>query len=112
VVVRKQPRKRRTQTLADKGIGGPALYAWQTMLDSYIFHPSDDCDVLLTERGGSWHMNVTINKQKWHGERATLEEAFKATANLLYMHAKDFWLKMDTRAVTAPWAHELAHLEG
>ena len=46
----------------------------------------------------------TMNGQKYHGERKTLEAAFKATTNLIYKHAREYWLKMDARTVTPHFA--------
>jgi len=107
----KRPRKRRTQTLAEKGQLA-ALYPWQNVLDSvFTFRPSKDVSVEITEQDGKWDMIVNIKDKHYVGERVTLEDAFKACANLLYKHAKDFWLKMDTRAVTAPWVDKLPEVE-
>lgn len=98
-----KPHKRRTQAIAEKGVDA-IRYVWQELLDSYVFEPLPEVRAHLTEHDGSWEMRVVINGQKFHGERSTLEEAFKATANLLFKHAKDIWLRMDTRAVIAPWS--------
>jgi hypothetical protein len=106
----KRPRKRRTQTLAEKGQLA-ALYPWQEVLDSYVFMPDDSCRVFITEQDGKWSMTANISGKHYSGERPTLEDAFKACANLLYKHAKDFWLRMDTRAVTAPWVDKLPEVE-
>jgi len=106
----KKARKRRTQTLAEKGQLA-ALYPWQNVLDSYVFVPDDNCRVFITEQDGKWSMTANISGKHYSGERPTLEDAFKACANLLYKHAKDFWLRMDTRAVTAPWVDKLLEVE-
>ena len=103
----KRPRKRLTQTLAEKGQLA-ALYPWQSVLDSvFTFKPSKDVSVEIMEQDGKWAMTANISGKHYSGERPTLEDAFKACANLLYKHAKDFWLRMDTRAVTAPWVDKL-----
>ena len=106
----KKARKRRTQTLAEKGQLA-ALYPWQEVLDSYVFMPHESCRVFITEQNGKWNMTANISGKHYSGERPTLEDAFKACANLLYKHAKDFWLRMDTRAVTAPWKETLPGVE-
>jgi len=86
-------RKRRVQTLAEKGQLA-ALYPWQEVLDSYVFMPDDKCRVFITEQDGKWSMTANIDGKHYSGVRPTLEDAFKACANLLYKHAKDFWLRM------------------
>lgn len=102
-----KPRKRRTQTMAETT--GPT-YAWTTLLDTYKFHPADTVDVTLAEQAGEWHMRAVIDGRTYVGKRTTLEDAFKATAQLLYKQAKEFWLRMDTRVVTAPWSSTLEGL--
>jgi hypothetical protein len=104
----KKARKRRTQTLAEKGVGEVKLYAWTSVLDkAFTFAPAPDVLATLVEQDDKWVMAVKLNGQKFHGERSTLEDAFKATANLIYKHARHYWLRMDARAVTAPWSHKL-----
>ena len=95
----KRPRKRITQTLAEKN--GGKLYAWTKMLDSYCFTPAPDVWATIKPIDGKFLMTVSLNKQRYVGERKTLDEAFKATANLVYKHAREYWLKMDGRAVSA-----------
>ena len=102
----KRPRKRRTQTLTEKGQLA-VLCPWRELLGSYAFMPHESCRVFITEQNGKWSMTANISGKHYSGERATLEEAYKACANLLFKHAKDFWLRMDTRAVTAPWCEKL-----
>jgi hypothetical protein len=104
-----KPRKRRTQTLAEKGVGG-TLHSWQALLDSYVFAPTPEVMATLIERDGVWVMTVSANGKRYVGERLTLEDAFKATANLLYKQAKDVWLRMESSAVTESWAHTLEGL--
>jgi len=105
-----RPRKRRTQTLADKAaVGGPP-HSWQALLDSYVFAPTPDVTATLIERDGIWVMTVSANGRRYVGERPTLEDAFKATASLLYKQAKDVWLRMESGAVTESWAHTLEGL--
>lgn len=96
-----KPRKRRTQTLAEKSTNGGKMYPWQNVMGSYCFAPVPEVWATLKEQEGQWLMNVKLNGQKFHGERPTLEDAFKATAGLLYKHAREFWLNMDGRVVTA-----------
>ena len=101
-------RKRRAQTLAEQGTATAKLYPWTSMLDEvFTFAPSPEVWAQLSHEDGKWSMAVRIGKQNYSGERPTLEEAFRATADLLYKHAKEFWLCMDSQAVTAPWAGEL-----
>ena len=102
----KRPRKRRTQTLAEKGQLA-ALYPWQELLDSYVFMPHESCRVFITEQDGRWSMTANISGKHYSGERPTLEEAAKACFGLLFKNAKDYWLRMDTSAVTAPWKEKL-----
>jgi hypothetical protein len=106
----KKARKRRTQTLAEKGQLA-SLYPWQNVLDSYVFMPDDSCRVFITEQDGKWSMTANIGGKHYSGERSTLEEAYKACANLLFKHAKGYWLRMDARAVTAPWKETLPEVE-
>ena len=94
-----KPRKRRTQTLAEKGQLA-TLYPWQELLDSYIYAPDARVNANLQERDGKWIMQVVIDGKRYAGERPTLDAALKATANLIYKHAKEFWLRMDARVVT------------
>ena len=107
----KRPRKRLTQTLAEKGQLA-ALYPWQSVLDSvFTFKPSKDVSVEIMEQDGKWRMTADINGKHYVGVRTTLEEAYKACANLLFKHAKGHWLRMDARAVTAPWKETLPEVE-
>ncbi len=107
----KRPRKRRTQTLAEKGQLA-ALYPWQEVLGMYSFNPHKDVSaVIVMTDSWRWEARVMIHGKRYVGVRSTLEDAFKACANLLYKHAKDFWLRMDTRAVTAPWVDKLPEVE-
>ena len=104
----KKPRKRRYQTMAEKSIGPAEVYVWKSLLDkAFTFAPAPEVWATIAEQGGKWVMAVRFGIQKFHGERTTLEDAFKATANLIYKHARPFWLKMDSRAVTAPWKETL-----
>lgn len=106
----KRPRKRRTQTLAEKGVA-TELHPWTAMMGTYLFRPDKSVSITLAERSGTWTMSAVIKGQRYSGERPTLEEAFKATANLLFKHAKDFWLRMDPRVVTEPWSHFLPEIK-
>jgi hypothetical protein len=95
----KKPRKRRTQTLAEKGTG-EKLYAWQSVFGkAFTYAPSPDVRATIIEQDGKWIMAVKLNGQKYVGERPTLEAAFKATCNLIYKHAREFWLRMNSKAV-------------
>ena len=97
-------RKRRTQTIAEKGTEqAPVLYRWEMLLDSYIFRPSETCRAMLTERDGKWDMVLEVNGKRFVGNRPTLEEAFKATDHLIYKQAKDYWLRSDASVVLEPW---------
>ncbi len=98
------PRKRRTQTIAEKGTAqAPVLYCWEELLDSYLFRPSETCSATLTERDGKWEMLLQVNGKRYVGSRPTLEEAFKATDRLIYKEAKEYWLRSDARAVLEQW---------
>jgi hypothetical protein len=102
-----KPRKRLTQTLAEKG-RDVKLYPWTSLLGkAFTYAPSPEVWATIVEQNGKWVMTVKLHGQKYSGERPTLEAAFKATANLIYKHARPFWLRMDARAVTEPWAHEI-----
>ena len=104
----KKPRKRRVQTLAEKGVGAVKLYEWTSLLGkAYMYAPAPDVWATLVEQDGKWVMSVKLKGQKYHGERPTLEAAFKATCNLIFKHAKHYWLRMDPRIVIAPWSHTL-----
>ena len=57
----KKPRKRRTQTLAEKGTG-EKLYVWQSMLGKvFTYAPSPNVWATVTERDGKWIMTVNLN---------------------------------------------------
>jgi hypothetical protein len=83
---------------------------WRELLDSYEFTPDDVVSARVYEWKSLWKSIVIIDGKEYTGEYPTLEEAFKATADLLYRHAKEFWLRMDTRVVTEPWAHTLPEI--
>lgn len=101
----KRPRKRLTQTLAEKSTVGGTLYRWTSVLGkAYTYAPVPSVWAALVEKNGVWTMAVKLNGQKFHGERPTLEAAYKATANLIYKHAKEYWLRMDGRVVSANFA--------
>jgi hypothetical protein len=93
-----KPRKWKIQTMAEKGQLA-SLYPWRELLDSYVYAPDDRVNAHLQERDGKWIMQVVIDGKRYAGERPTLEQAFKATTNLIYKHAKEFWLRMDSHAV-------------
>ena len=98
-----KPRKRRTQTLAEKGtVEHPVLYRWAQMLDSYTFE-APNVDARLTHQGDVWFMAVKINGKNYVGNRPTLEDAFKATDRLIFLHTKDIWAKSDSSALLEPW---------
>ncbi len=98
----KKARKRRTQTLAEKSPAGTKLYPWGSTFDVYFkFEPSADVCATITKIDQKWLMAVRIVAQKYSGERLTLDAAFHAVNDLLYKHAREFWLRMDGRAVTA-----------
>jgi hypothetical protein len=97
----KKPRKRRTQTMAEKSTAGGKLFVWQGVMGkAFTYAPSPNVWATLVEQDGKWIMAVKLDGQKFHGERETLEAAFKATANLIYKHARPYWLQMDARGVT------------
>jgi hypothetical protein len=101
----KKPRKSRYQTMAEKGFEAVKLYPWTSLLGrAYTYAPTPSVWATLTEQDGKWLMTVKLNGQKFHGERTTLEAAFKATCNLLFKHAKEYWLRMDARPVTKNFA--------
>jgi hypothetical protein len=101
-----KPRKRRTQTVAKKGTE-VQLYKWQELLDSYVFAPDDKVNATLVERDGKWTMLLVVDGKRYVGERPTLEEAYKATSDLLYTKAKKYWLRQDAHLVIAPWGYKL-----
>ncbi len=96
----KKPRKRRTQTLAEKSADGAKLYPWQSVFGkAFTYAPSPNVWATITEIEGKWIMAVKLNGQKYSGERPTLEAAFKATSNLIYKHAREYWLRMNSKVV-------------
>lgn len=101
-----KPRKRRFQTVAEKGTE-IQLYKWQELLDSYVFAPDETVNATLVERDGKWTMVLVVNGKRYVGERPTLEEAYKATSDLLYLKAKKYWLRQDAHVVIAPWGYTL-----
>jgi hypothetical protein len=48
-------------------------------------------------------MAVKINGKNYVGNRPTLEDAFKATDRLIFLHTKDIWAKSDASAVLESW---------
>lgn len=83
-------------------------YSWATTIDGgYTFNPVDAVLAVLTPTDGNWAMLVQAGGRRYTGQRATLEEAFKATDALLFREAKDFWTKSLCSVVLAPWAHTL-----
>lgn len=98
---RKPRQKRRYQTMAEKD-GQPQTYKWTQLLGSYQFNPDENVSASLTESAG-WDMVLVVNGQRYSGNRPTLEEAFKALADLMFQKAKKYWLKMDDHIVMAPW---------
>jgi len=108
-----KPRKRRTQTIAERGTEQRTLYVWQELLGSYVLQVQRDeqvpeVDANLSERDGRWEMIVVISGKRYVGSRTTLEEAYKATSELLYKHAKKVWLRQDPGVVMASWAGVLS----
>ena len=104
----KKPRKRRTQTLAEKGTEeAPAQYRWEEFLGNYTFKPSGTCNATIAPLGEGWTMAAVIDGKRYLGKRPTLEEAFKATDQLIFQHARKYWLRMDARVVLAPWKGDL-----
>ena len=97
----KRPRKRLTQTLAEKGTEPTVLYRWVEVLDSFVFNPDAKVNLIIMEQDGRWLSTAVIMGKRYVGWRDNLEQAFKATANLLYQHAKEYWLRMDSRPITA-----------
>jgi hypothetical protein len=76
------------------------LFPWTTLLGKqFTYAPSPDVWATLTEQDGKWLMAVKLKGQKYVGERKTLEEAFRATSNLIFKHARVYWLKMDAHLV-------------
>lgn len=107
MVKSKRPRKRKTQTLAEKSVAS-ALYKWQVLFDSYIFTPSETVSASLTERGNAWDMVLEAGGKRYVGSRATLEEAFKAIDRMLFLHARPYWLRSDASIVLESWKGVLA----
>ena len=92
-----KPRKRREYAPKEE----TKLYVWQAVFGkAFTFAPSPNVWATIIEQDGKWIMAVKLNGQKYSGERETLEAAFKATSNLIYKHARRYWLQMDARPVT------------
>jgi hypothetical protein len=96
--------------MAEKGTEPVVLYHWQELLDSFVFAPAQNVNANLTEREGKWTMVVDIEGNHYVGNRPTLEEAFKATDQLIFKHARTYWLRSICRAVVSPWCSELEGL--
>jgi len=96
-----KPRKRRTQTLAEKGNEPGVTYRWVELFDSFVFNPDSKVNIVITKENGKWHSTAEIMGKRYVGDRDNLETLFKAVANILYRNAKEYWLKMDSRVVTA-----------
>ena len=102
----KKSRKRRTQTLAEKG-EAVEQYKWEELLATYTFEPSDTCKATIMPLGEGWTMAVVIDGKRYLGNRPSLEEAFKATDQLIYQHARKYWLRMDASVVLESWKGDL-----
>ena len=101
----KKPRKSRYQTMAEKSVGPAEVFVWKSLLGkAFTYAPAPEVWATVVEQDGKWVMAVKLNGQRYHGERKTLEAAFKATTNLIYKHAREYWLKMDARTVTPHFA--------
>jgi hypothetical protein len=101
----RKPRKRRVQTIAEKGAASER-YAWKEMFGRYTLKaPAVDADI--AKLGEGWTMVVVIGGQRFLGNRPTLEAAYKATSDLLFKHAKKIWLKEDATVIMAPWKGRL-----
>lgn len=83
------------------------LLEWREEFGRYIFDPDETVRIEIFEESGKWKSRVVIEGQKYSAERPTLEEAYKATSDLLYKKAKKYWLRQDAKAVMDPWAHTL-----
>jgi len=94
-----KPRKRRVQTLADKG-AERTLLKWQEMFGSYVFNPDENINVVLAKESGKWTMTALLFGKRYIGERPVLREAWDAVNNLLYKQAKEYWLRMDSHVVS------------
>jgi hypothetical protein len=92
---------------------GPKLYSWVEVVTLgvtwYSFAPDIHVEASLKPGpGGTWEMALRApTGQHYKGTRPTLEEAYKATSDLLYKVAKPYWLREESRVVMAPWAHTL-----
>jgi hypothetical protein len=83
-------------------------YSWAATIDGgYTFNPVDAVLAVLTPVEEKWAMLVQIGGKRYTGQRATLEDAFKATDALLFREAKNVWTKSLCGVVLAPWAHTL-----
>lgn len=105
---RKPRQKRRFQTLAEKG---PAveMFVWKELLGSYVLQvqkseQTPSVDANISERDSQWEMVVVIDGKRYVGKRPRLEDAYKATSELLFKHAKKVWLRQDAKVVMAPWS--------
>ena len=95
--------------MAEKGPAVP-MFVWKEVLGMYSLQvarseqtPSVDA-CLSSKDPWRWEMVVVIDGKRYVGTRASLEEAFKATSDLLFKHAKKVWLRQDAKVVMAPWS--------
>jgi hypothetical protein len=79
---------------------------WKKVGNSYVFK-GPDVFASLKPENNVWKMLIVIDKQRYTGERPTLEEAFKVTDKLIFQKAKQAWLNSDCKAVIAPWQGDL-----
>ena len=102
-------KKPSTKRRANRIAATPATsFVWQETFDGgYSFTPDATVQATLTPQGDKWLMLVLAGGKHYSGERACLEDAFKAIAHLLYKVARTYWLAMDARVVSEPWAHGL-----
>ena len=97
-----------------KAIKPPAqsdwLHEWRRVDNMYVLTipPSTNVSIWNPKYDGAvWRMQATFNGKRYVGERATLEEAFRAVCGLLHKHHQDIFWRIDTHVVVDNWRGEL-----
>lgn len=85
----------------------PYTYAWVRQENGLFGLVFKENVMYIWEEGGKWIMTATLGKEKFRGERKTLEDAAKAADRLLYKKFTHVWTVTDPRVIIDPWKGDL-----
>ena len=87
-------------------------YTWAASDGGYeLREPAGESIAELTDLGIGWLSLVYAGGERYVGNRESLEDVFKATADLLFKVRKEVWLKMECQTVMSPWQGDLMEVE-